>query len=313
MDMKDFDEKDIPLEHGSEELIHHEGNKNAGQPTSADLLNNFLEQISGQIAVQSKPVISEIQDIHSIDRSQYSEMEMTSGLEQKISDLQIIANSIEKKNINPDIYSNLDLSKFKVNYRFDLNSTQQTAVFTTEKPVLVIAGAGSGKTRIIVYRVSYLIEKGVDAQSILLLTFTRKASKEMLDRVETLLQDKRTGNVTGGTFHSFAAFVLRKYANMLNLPANFTIIDTSDSEDIIDLIRTELKLNTKDKKFPRKSRIHDIISYSRNKNTTVSAIIHEQYSGLIDFIADIELIHSGYSKYKALSRIFDYDDLIEVL
>ena len=111
--------------------------------------------------------------------------------------------------------------------------------------MLVIAGAGSGKTRVIVHRVSYLIEKGIDAQSILLLTFTRKASREMLDRVETLLQDKRVGNVTGGTFHSFAAFILRKYSNLLNLPPNFTIIDASDSEDIIDLIRTELKFNTK--------------------------------------------------------------------
>ena len=151
----------------------------------------------------------------------------------------------------------------------------------TEKPVLVIAGAGSGKTRVIVHRVSYLIEKGIDAQSILLLTFTRKASREMLDRVETLLQDKRVGNVTGGTFHSFSAFILRKYSNLLNLPPNFTIIDASDSEDIIDLIRTELKFNTKDKKFPRKERIHDIISYSRNKNTTISSIVHEQYTGLI--------------------------------
>jgi DNA helicase-2/ATP-dependent DNA helicase PcrA len=100
---------------------------------------------------------------------------------------------------------------------------------------------------------------------------------------------------------------------MLNLPPNFTIIDASDSEDIIDLIRTELKCNTKDKKFPRKSRIYDIISYSRNKNSTISSIIHQQYSGLIDYIPDVELIYNGYSKYKSLSRILDFDDLMEVL
>jgi DNA helicase-2/ATP-dependent DNA helicase PcrA len=308
------DDKNFPSESNSEELTQQgQNNKLSQQSSPLDLLNSFLEQVSGQVAAQTKPGITEIEEIHSIDKSQYAELEMTTALEKKINELQIIANSIEKRNVNPESFSNLDLSKFKVNYPFELNPSQQAAVFTTEKPVLVIAGAGSGKTRVIVYRVSYLIEKGVDAQSILLLTFTRKASKEMLDRVETLLQDKQIGNVTGGTFHSFAAFILRKYANMLNLPANFTIIDTSDSEDIIDLIRTELKFNTKDKKFPRKSRIHDIISYSRNKNTTISDIIHEQYTGLIDFIADIELIHSGYSKYKALSRIFDYDDLIEVL
>jgi DNA helicase-2/ATP-dependent DNA helicase PcrA len=310
----EFEDKETPSENDSDELTHP---KKAGdgslQPSHQDLLNSFLEQISGQIAIKSKPGNTEIQEIHSIDRSQYSQMEMTTALEKKIIELKIIANSIETKGFNLESITHQDLSKFKVNYTFDLNPSQQAAVFITEKPVLVIAGAGSGKTRIIVYRVSYLIEKGVDAQSILLLTFTRKASKEMLDRVETLLQDKRTGNVTGGTFHSFAAFVLRKYSNMLNLPANFTIIDTSDSEDIIDLIRTELKFTTKDKKFPRKSRIHDIISYARNKNTTISSIIHEQYTGLIDFILDIELISSGYAKYKVLSRIFDYDDLIEVL
>ncbi len=153
----------------------------------------------------------------------------------------------------------------------------------------------------------------MDAQSILLLTFTRKAAHEMLERVETLLQDDRVGNITGGTFHSFAAYILRKYSNILNLPPNFTIIDTSDSEDIIDLIRTELKFNTKDKKFPRKSRIYDIISYSRNRNKTISNIIHQQYTGLIDYISSIELIYNGYSQYKKLSRILDFDDLMEVL
>jgi DNA helicase II / ATP-dependent DNA helicase PcrA len=183
----------------------------------------------------------------------------------------------------------------------------------TEKPILVIAGAGSGKTRVIVHRVSYLIEKGVDPQAILLLTFTRKAANEMLERVETLLQDKNVSKVTGGTFHSFANYVLRKYANMLDLPPNFTIIDTSDSEDVIDLIRTELKFNTKEKKFPKKSRIYDIISYSRNKKSSIKDIIRTQYSGLEDFIADIELIYSGYSRYKKASRILDFDDLMDIL
>ena len=284
------------------------------QPASPmDILDNFLKQITGQVSIQTLSGNDGIDDIHSIEWSEYPDLELSPDLEKKMTELQTIANSIEKKNVDPDAFFNEDISKFKVNYSFELNPSQLAAVFTTEKPVLVIAGAGSGKTRVIVYRVSYLIEKGVDAQSILLLTFTRKASREMLERVELLLQDKRVGNVTGGTFHSFAAFVLRKYSNMLNLPPNFTIIDQSDSEDIIDLIRTELKFNTKDKKFPRKSRIHDIISYSRNKNTTISSIVQEQYSGLKDFIPDIELIFTGYSKYKKLSKILDFDDLMEVL
>ena len=278
-----------------------------------DILDNFLKQITGQVSIQPLQSSEETDNIHSIEWSEYPDIELPPDLEKKMSELQIIANSIEKKNVDPVAFSNQDISKFKVNYSHALNPSQLAAVFTTEKPVLVIAGAGSGKTRVIVYRVSYLIEKGIDAQSILLLTFTRKASREMLERVETLLQDKRVGNVAGGTFHSFAVFILRKYSNMLKLPNNFTVIDASDSEDIVDLIRTELKFNTKDKKFPRKSRIFDIISYSRNKNTIISSIVKEQYSGLLDYIPDIELIYNGYSKYKTLSNLFDFDDLMEVL
>jgi DNA helicase-2/ATP-dependent DNA helicase PcrA len=161
--------------------------------------------------------------------------------------------------------------------------------------------------------VSYLIESGTSAESILLLTFTRKAAKEMLSRVEMLLHDKNVANVTGGTFHSFASYVLRKYSNLINLPSDFTIIDTGDSEDIIDLIRTELKFNTKDKKFPKKSRIYDIISYSRNKQTSIAEIIEKQYTGITCYIKDIELIFSAYTRYKKASHILDFDDLMDVL
>jgi DNA helicase-2/ATP-dependent DNA helicase PcrA len=289
------------------------GNDPESSTFQADLLDSFLEQISGIVQVQQRTGNEDIEDIQSFELSEYPDIELSTDQENKITELNRITDSIEKKNIDIRNYTIPDFSKFKVNYPASLNPSQLAAVLITEKPVLVIAGAGSGKTRVIVHRVSWLIEKGVDAQSILLLTFTRKASREMLERVETLLHDKSAGNVTGGTFHSFAAFILRKYANMLNLPHNFTIIDTSDSEDVIDLIRTELKLNSKDKKFPKKSRIHDIISYSRNRNTTISTIVHEQYSGLKDFIPNIELIYNGYSKYKTLSRILDFDDLMEVL
>lgn len=290
--------------------------ENAGSDKTVnrmELLDSFLKQITGAVYLQPVAGAEDFRDIHSIDLKEYPEMETSDELDRKITELQKIAVSIEKKNIEEAGFGQPDLTKLKVNYLSALNPAQLAAVLITEKPVLVIAGAGSGKTRVIVHRVSYLIERGVDARSILLLTFTRKASREMLDRVETLLQDKKVGNITGGTFHSFAAFILRKYSNFLNLPPNFTIIDASDSEDIIDLIRTELKYNSKDKKFPRKERIHDIISYSRNRNTSISSIVHEQYTGLTDYITDIELIYNGYSKYKALSKILDFDDLMEIL
>ena len=258
-------------------------------PSKMDLLEDFLKQVNSPVVVPSYG-LADFNDLRSVGWAEYAEPEFPDNLERKIAELKQIADSIERRQPGYDDTPEKDLGKYKVNYLSALNPSQLAAVLITEKPVLVIAGAGSGKTRVIVHRVSYLIEKGIDPQSILLLTFTRKASKEMLGRVEILLQDKRVGNVTGGTFHSFAAFILRKYANMINLPGNFTIIDASDSEDIIDLIRSELKFNTGDKKFPRKERINDIISYSRNRNTTISAVVHEQYTGLIGYIPDIELI-----------------------
>ena len=208
-------------------------------------------------------------------RERSDDPEIPPAVEEKILQLQKITSSIEKKKPVSIDLSKTNFSKYRVPYSTTLNPAQLAAVMTTDKAVMVIAGAGSGKTRVIVHRVSWLIENGVEPQSILLLTFTRKAAREMLNRVETLLHDAAAGKVTGGTFHSFAAFILRKYANMLNLPPNFTIIDSADSEDVVDLIRTELKLHTKDRKFPKKGRIYDIISYSRNRGETISQVITE--------------------------------------
>jgi ATP-dependent DNA helicase UvrD/PcrA len=311
---KEGKKKKVPPQQKGGGVIRRFEDAESEKPASRmDLLDNFLKQITGAVSIRQNTAVEHFNDISSVQWAEYPDIESSEELDRKIAELQKIAVSIEKKDTGKENIGQQDLSRFRVNYLKALNPAQLAAVLITEKPVLVIAGAGSGKTRVIVHRVSYLIERGIDAGSILLLTFTRKASREMLDRVETLLQDKRAGNITGGTFHSFAAFILRKYSNLLDLPPNFTIIDASDSEDIIDLIRTELKFNTKDKKFPRKERINDIISYSRNKNTTISSIIHEQYTGLIDYIPDIELIYNGYSQYKKLSKIVDFDDLMEIL
>lgn len=276
------------------------------------LLNSFLSQIVPREVETSGGIMSD-DDLPSLSLDAYSALPMPTEVEQKMIELQTITASIAKQEVDVSSVQNLDFSKNKVNYSHALNPAQLAAVVTTEKPALVIAGAGSGKTRVIVHRVSYLIEKGIDPHAILLLTFTRKAADEMLDRVQMLLHDKNVGNVTGGTFHSFASFVLRKYANLIGLPSNFTIIDTSDSEDIIDLIRSELRFNTKDKKFPKKSRILDIISYSRNKQVTIKEIIEKQYTGLKEYVKDIELLYSGYTRYKKASHILDFDDLMDVL
>ena len=130
----------------------------------------------------------------------------------------------------------IDESKFHINYRDQLNAAQYEAVTAVDGAYLVIAGAGSGKTRTLVYRVARLTELGYDPLSILLLTFTRKAAKEMLDRAAILL-DNRCSKINGGTFHSFANLTLRKYAKAVGLDNGFTILDQSDSEDVINLIR----------------------------------------------------------------------------
>ena len=279
-----------------------------------ELLNNFLSRIGSAVQSPALHPEDDVQGRLPVPRpGELAEIEVPPAMEEKIRQLRAITSAIEKRpQVTPDT-SKTDFSRYRVPYITTLNPAQLAAVVTTDKPVLVIAGAGSGKTRIIVHRVSWLIENGAEPGSILLLTFTRKAAREMLDRVETLLHDESAGKVTGGTFHSFASFILRKYASMLGLAPNFTIIDTADSEDIVDLIRTELKLSSKDRKFPKKSRIYDIISYSRNRGETIPKVIAKYYSGLRDYISDIELIFSGYTRYKKLSRIFDFDDLMEVL
>jgi DNA helicase-2/ATP-dependent DNA helicase PcrA len=203
--------------------------------------------------------------------------------------------------------------EWAVPYAEALNPRQLAAVTTTEGPLLVLAGAGSGKTRTVIYRLSYLLEKGVDPSRILLLTFTRKAAQEMLLRAQELLHSNRAEKVAGGTFHAFAAHVLRRYAKLLDLPSNFTIVDAVDSEDILDLIRQELKFDKKSRAFPKKGRIQEVISKARNCNISVADVIAREFTGLEDYAADLTQIAEVYRRYKQGNLLMDYDDLIEHL
>ena len=130
-------------------------------------------------------------------------------------------------------------------------------------PHLIIAGAGTGKTRTITFRVAYLVELGVKPESILLLTFTRRAAQEMLRRASMLL-DARCEKVAGGTFHSFANPVLRQYAPLLRFESSFSILDQGDAEDVVNLLRTQMKFDTKERRFPRKQTLFDIFSKAVN-------------------------------------------------
>jgi DNA helicase-2/ATP-dependent DNA helicase PcrA len=200
-------------------------------------------------------------------------------------------------------------SHFRIDYRAELNPAQYEAVVTTDGPVLVVAGAGTGKTRTLVFRVARLVEAGVDPGQILLLTFTRKAAGEMLRRASLLL-DGRCDRVAGGTFHSFANTVLRRHGKALGLQSNFTILDRGDSEDIISLLRTELGLDKKEKRFPRKQAIGEMISMAVNKALPLQQLIEESYGHLIDHLPDLLELLVRYTAYKQERQLLDYDDLL---
>jgi DNA helicase-2/ATP-dependent DNA helicase PcrA len=277
--------------------------------------NSFLESIEG-LAILQKENSPDNTGVYSTELSKlsindYPEVESTEKTDKKIEELKSIISSIESR---PSTPAEIKLQKtYRINYKNELNPAQLEAVTTINGPVLVIAGAGSGKTRVIVHRVAFMMENGINPGDILLLTFTRKAASEMLGRVQQLLKDNAAQKVFGGTFHAFSNYILRKYSNMLNVPANFTIIDEEDSSDTIDLIRSELKIEKREKAFPRKNRIQEIISSARNRNLTIRDVIENEFSGLKEFINPIELINHGYEMYKKICKIFDYDDLMDVL
>jgi len=197
---------------------------------------------------------------------------------------------------------------YKVNYSDELNEKQLEAVMAQKGAILVIAGAGTGKTKTLTYRTARLIEDGVNPENILLLTFTKKASAQMLNRA-VLVLDERCENVAGGTFHSFANLILRKYSGCLGLKNNFTIMDTSDSEDVINHITNTL-YPKKEKRFPKKSTILEIYSKSVNKEIPVKEIVEKEYFNFVEVVDKIVEIQKGYVKYKRENSLLDYDDLL---
>ena len=199
-------------------------------------------------------------------------------------------------------------SQFKINYEKELNPAQLEAVKSKEGSILVIAGAGSGKTKTLTYRVARLIESGVKPDNILLLTFTKKAADEMLNRAVMIL-DSRCEQVAGGTFHSFANYILRKYSNCLELQNNFTIIDRADAEDVVNHIRSKV-IDKQEKRFPRKNTILDIYSKAINKNMSAETVIESEYNQFTHCVEKINEISKEYITYKRQNSLLDYDDLL---
>ena len=194
-------------------------------------------------------------------------------------------------------------------YAQELNPQQLAAVEVLNGPALVIAGAGSGKTRVLVYRVARLIDMGVDPASILLLTFTRRSAQEMLGRVGLLI-GPQSDRVVGGTFHSVANFLLRRYGRAIGLEPGFTILDRGDSEDLVNFVRGQIGLTDTIKRFPRKRTIADMFSKCANTLQSLDAVLLSEYSHFGDYLEDLMKLKEGYESTKRTGQLVDYDDLL---
>ena len=202
-------------------------------------------------------------------------------------------------------------SSINIDYQKAHTPAQLKAVMSVTGSQLVIAGAGTGKTRTLVYRVAYLVDQGVNPESILLITFHSRAAREMMRRASALL-DKRCSKVSGGTFHSYAARILRIYAKSVGYSENFTICDGGDAEDIINQFRPRSH-NSKEKQgFPLKGTILAVIS--RSVNTGAFLPLWESILKIcpqfIDEEERIGKIRESYTQYKFKRSIMDYDDLL---
>jgi len=200
-------------------------------------------------------------------------------------------------------------SKLSLDYAQALNPQQLSAVTAEDGPALVIAGAGSGKTRTLIYRVAYLIDKGVDPGSILLVTFTRKSAQEMLHRAGLLI-GSRSERVFGGTFHSVANALLRQHGRAIGIEPSFTILDRGDSEDLINLLRAEHGLSEKEKRFPRKGTIAEIFSKCVNTLQSLDDIVLAEFPHFSEHLEALEKLLRAYETEKRTRQLLDYDDLL---
>ena len=198
---------------------------------------------------------------------------------------------------------------YSIDYERALNPSQLDAVTYADGPLLVIAGAGSGKTRTLTYRVARLVEEGAAPSSILLLTFTRKSAREMLNRAAKLL-DRRCEMVSGGTFHSFANATLRRYAAALGFNSAFAILDRADAESMINLLRKEMDLALKQRSFPRKGTLANIFSKAVNKVLPVEEVVYNDYPHFLPNIEAISALHKAYDARKHEHHFLDFDDLL---
>ena len=191
-----------------------------------------------------------------------------------------------------------------------LNPSQREAVEHVGAPLLVVAGAGSGKTWTLACRVARLVDRGVRPERILLLTFTRRAAREMLSRAERLTGERSVGRMWGGTFHSVGNRLLRLHGRALGLRPDFTVMDRTDSADLMDLIRGDLGLGTTERRFPRKDTLADIYSRTVNAGAKLRDVLERDYPWCADDLDGIRQIFEAYMARKREQHCLDYDDLL---
>ncbi len=197
-------------------------------------------------------------------------------------------------------------------YEKELNPQQLAVVKAAGGPLLVIAGAGSGKTRVVTYRVAYLIESGVDPSQILLVTFTNKAAREMLHRVEILVPSgsRVGGKVWGGTFHHIGNRFLRRHASRVGYQPNFTILDREDAKKLMEACISDLKMNPKRSRFPRGEVLENLVGLSLSTRRPIEELVWERYPFFQEFLDDIRAVADHYRKRKRELNAMDFDDLL---
>src|SRR3977135_145550 len=197
-----------------------------------------------------------------------------------------------------------------IDYASELNEQQLAAVTASPGPLLVIAGAGSGKTRTLTYRVAYLLENGIDPRNILLLTFTNKAARQMLDRVADLLPVDASG-IWGGTFHSVGNRILRRHGSALGYNSGFSIMDREDQKDLINTVVASAGIDPKEIRFPKGDVLAEIFSFVVNTETPLEELLAEKFPYFLPLLDKIKDVHARYEKKKKATNSMDFDDLLE--
>src|SRR4030095_2190157 len=201
-------------------------------------------------------------------------------------------------------------SSIHIDYAAELNEQQLAAVTAPPGPLLVIAGAGSGKTRTLTYRVAHLLETGTDPRNILLLTFTNKAAREMLGRVTNLLPIDASG-LWGGTFHSIGNRILRRNGSALGYSSGFTIMDREDQKELIDAVVASAGIDPKEIRFPKGDVLAEIFSFVVNTEKPLEELLAEKFPYFLPLIEKIQDVRERYEKKKKATNSMDFDDLLQ--